>query len=44
MVNGEFTPTGKWKQYYAHNKVTPPWANKMVKDKKVFKNHTFGNF
>lgn len=44
MVNGTFQPDGKWKQYYAHNKVTPTWANKLVHDKKVYKGHTFGNF
>jgi hypothetical protein len=41
MVDGTFVPTGAWKYYYAHNKVTPSWASKLM-NKKVIGNHTFG--
>ena len=41
MVDGTFVPTGAWKYYYAHNKVTPSWASKLT-NKKVIGNHTFG--
>ena len=41
MVDGTFVPTGTWKYYYAHNKVTPSWASKLT-NKKVIGNHTFG--
>ena len=41
MVDGTFVPTGKWKFYYAHNKVAPKWASKL-KNKKKIGNHTFG--
>lgn len=43
MVNGTFVPTVKWKQYYAHNRVTPKWASKLKESEKIG-NHTFGNF
>ena len=42
MVDGTFVPTGTWKYYYAHNKVTPSWASKLT-NKKVIGSHTFGS-
>lgn len=42
MVDGTFVPTGDWKYYYAHNKVTPAWASKLT-NTKVIGNHTFGS-
>jgi len=41
MVDGTFVPSGTWKFYYAHNKVTPKWASKLTNTKKIG-NHTFG--
>ena len=41
VVIGTFVPTVDATHYYAHNKVTPKWAQSMW-NKKVIGNHTFG--
>ena len=42
LIFGEFKSTiGKLNSYYAHDKVTPDWADSL-KDVKVVGNHTFG--